>query len=70
MNHDYAHCANFTNKCPQSCFRAQLERDLRQRWAELIGCPISYVDMRGTKNCPITRKKLENLVGGRMEVDE
>ena len=70
MNHDYAHCASFTNKCPQSCFRAQLERDLRKRWAEFIGCPISYVDMRGTMNCPITRRVLENLVGGKMEVEE
>jgi hypothetical protein len=70
MNHDYAHCSDFTERCPKDCFRAQLERDLRKRWAELIGCPISYADMRGTKNCPITVKKLENLVGGKMEVEE
>lgn len=70
MNHDYAHCADFTEKCPKSCFRAQLVRDLKQNAMQYIGVPMSYMFMRGTTMCPITKKKLENLIGGKMEVDD
>ena len=43
MNHDYAHCLDFTEKCPKECFRAQLQRDLQKRREEFIGMPISYM---------------------------
>ena len=29
MNHDYAHCADYRDDCPEECFRAQLTRDLK-----------------------------------------
>lgn len=25
MNHDYAHCLDFCDDCPEECFRAKLE---------------------------------------------
>ncbi len=28
MNHDYAHCADYDEKCPMDCFRAQLTKEL------------------------------------------
>lgn len=30
MNHDYAHCLDEDSKCPDSCFRKQLNEDLRK----------------------------------------
>ena len=27
MGNDYTHCADFTDDCPEECFRAQLERN-------------------------------------------
>ena len=57
MNHDHAHCADFTEKCPKKCFRAQLVRDL-QKYGKLapyaINFPISWQHFEGTKEC---RKK-------------
>ena len=51
MNHDYTHCADFTKRCPEKCFYAQLERDLRKRWRELITKQISYGHFGGTSLC-------------------
>ena len=34
-----------------SCYRAELEVDLRTRWVEFIGVPIAYSHMYGTKGC-------------------
>lgn len=53
MNHDYAHCADFTQKCPRSCFRAQLERDLKWNSHLYVGMPISYVHFRQAGMCQI-----------------
>lgn len=51
MNHDYAHCADFTEKCPRQCFRAKLQRDLKKNYADYIGIPISYVHFRESNMC-------------------
>ena len=32
MNHDYEHCIDFKDDCPESCHRAQLVRDLEQNY--------------------------------------
>ena len=56
MNHDYAHCYDFTPKCPRSCFRAELERDLHKRRAEFVGVPISYMMLGGSEECPLTEE--------------
>lgn len=55
MNHDYAHCADFTEKCPKSCFRAQLVRDLK------AGVPVSFMHLKDTSECPLNVKKKETV---------
>ena len=52
MNHDYAHCADYeTNKsrCPKSCFRGQLVRDLEKNPRPYT----SWVHFAGTDECPL-----------------
>ena len=47
MNHDYAHCMDYTENCPKECFRGQLVRDLD-------GVPINRVrwtSFKGTDEC-------------------
>ena len=47
MNHEYAHCMDYTEDCPKECFRGQLVRDLD-------GVPISrvqWVSFKGTEEC-------------------
>lgn len=51
MNHDYIHCLDCINDCPNECFRAQLVRDLDknpQSW-------ISWGHLRDTDECPINK---------------
>ena len=50
MNHDYAHCADFKDSCPEDCFRAQLVRDL-QRYGDMKGFPVSWMHLEGTEAC-------------------
>jgi len=58
MNHDYAHCMNFNDHCPKECFRAQLERDLRQR-TDMVGVLLTYTNFALTDEC--LRWKKENV---------
>lgn len=51
MNHDATHCADFCVDCPMRCYRAELEVDLRKRWIEFIGIPLSYSHFYGTDEC-------------------
>ena len=50
MNHDYAHCLDFSNSCPKDCFRAQLTRDLKRR-IDLGGIPLTWMRFKGTEEC-------------------
>ena len=54
MNHDMAHCADFTEDCPKKCKRAKLVRDLL-RYGKLapyaINFPISWTHFKGTEEC-------------------
>ena len=50
MNHDYAHCADYTECCPKDCFRAQLTKDLKNR-VDLRGLPFSWMHFNGTEEC-------------------
>ena len=50
MNHDYAHCAGFSQDCPKKCFRAQLVRDLKLHITD-IRLPVTWIDFRGTTEC-------------------
>lgn len=60
MNHEYVHCSDCTDDCPEDCFRAQLTRDLEKindynlwiTWAHLKGigeCLNPYNEMTGKK---------------------
>lgn len=51
MNHDATHCKDFCADCPMNCYRAELEVDLRSRWAEFIKVPLSYAHLYGTDEC-------------------
>lgn len=53
MNHDYAHCLDFQNSCPASCFRAKLSRDLEKRREEYIKIPLTWSFFRQTEYCPL-----------------
>lgn len=48
MNHDYMHCADFTEKCPKKCFRAQLVRDLENMPEEYA---VSWGHLKGSEYC-------------------
>ena len=47
MNHDYAHCLDYTKDCPKECFRAELQRDIEENRSEFIGVPLTYAHLRG-----------------------
>lgn len=52
MNHDYAHCSDYeANKarCPKSCFRAELTRDLSVNPQPRT----SWMHFAGTDECPL-----------------
>lgn len=50
MNHDYAHCLDYTPDCPKDCFRAKLAKDLikqlDQPWKRYV-----WVHLLGTGEC-------------------
>lgn len=51
MNHDAAHCANYKKDCPDSCYRAQLTKELLDY--ERYPFPVSWVKFGGTDECPL-----------------
>ena len=51
MNHDATHCLDFCADCPMRCYRAELEVDLRKRWIEFVGVPLSFSHLYGTEEC-------------------
>lgn len=51
MNHDATHCLDYCPDCPMRCYRAELTEDLRSKWHEFIGVPLSYAHFYGTKEC-------------------
>ena len=54
MNHDATHCLDFKKSCPKTCYRAQLTRDLRNRFYPL---PTSWSHFKYTRECPIKLKE-------------
>ena len=58
FNHDACHCADAVSTCPSSCYRKQLEDDLRengkgQKWI------LSYSSLRNTSICPLNETESE-----------
>ena len=56
MNHDFTHCAEFSNAKKKTCFQAQLMEELKNR-PDLFGLNFSYAYFRGTDECPLTGKE-------------
>lgn len=54
MNHDYAHCADYTDDCPKECFRGELVRDLKNMPHPF---PVSWMHLRETDECMLTQKE-------------
>jgi hypothetical protein len=49
MNHDYAHCANYSRDvCPKECFRGKLVRDLVSQ-PDYIR--VTWSDFKGSDEC-------------------
>lgn len=66
MNHDYEHCIDFNDSCPESCFRAQLVRDLEQNYPPSM--EVSWMSFGDSPDCQRNRlanssPKLENENG-------
>lgn len=60
MNHDATHCDDYkVNKCPKTCYRAQLTQDLRDSQYRFLRLPISWVNFKGTKECPLTKEAVD-----------
>lgn len=57
MNHDATHCADYSEKCPKSCYRAELTAELMKRRGELHYLPISWCHYLGTRECMYRRDK-------------
>lgn len=55
MNHDYAHCLDYSKDCPKKCFRGELVRDLQER-TDLVGIPLTWANLEGTQYCEKTKK--------------
>ena len=53
MNHDYAHCADYNEKCPKHCFRGALVRDLVNVPDYL---PITFSNFKGTQYCEMEKQ--------------
>ena len=62
MNHDYAHCLDYTKDCPRECFRAQLQKDIEERRSEFVGNPLTYAHLGGTDECKLVRGKKMRLI--------
>ena len=60
MNHDYAHCLDFSKDCPKKCFRAQLVREL-ESYGKLapyaVNMPVSWAHFKDTEECKNKKKK-------------
>ncbi len=49
MNHDATHCLDYSkNKCPKTCYRAQLTEELKRIYYPL---PVSWSHLEGTNLC-------------------
>ena len=51
MNHDYAHCLDFSKDCPKDCFRAKLTKDLKENAYKYAWKEWDWMSFKGTKEC-------------------
>lgn len=57
MNHDYAHCLDYNERCPQECFRGELVRDIKN-YPKMMA---TWTHFAGTKEC--YKNKQNNNMG-------
>lgn len=70
MNHDYAHCLDYTENCPKDCFRAELQRDIEETRSEFIGVPMAYSHLGSTVECKLVmEKKMDHLIRRQDAID-
>ena len=48
MIHDYSHCLDYTDQCPENCFRAKLTKKAIEE-----GFTVSWQHFGHTYECPI-----------------
>ena len=65
MNHDYAHCLDATEHCPEDCFRAMLVRDLKNQEFKIV----SWMHFIGTDECILEDAVHRNKNNGNTEVE-
>ena len=53
MDHEDIHCFDFTDKCPEDCFRARNERDLDSETNDIEPRFLTYMHLKGTKECKL-----------------
>lgn len=47
MNHDYAHCMDYSTNCPKDCFRARLTKEALDKHYAIV----SFMHFEGTDEC-------------------
>ena len=57
MNHDYAHCLDYSDDCPEECFRGMLVRDLHKQDIKIA----SWTHFIDTNECMLKRKEKEMI---------
>lgn len=53
MNHDYVHCVDWVDICPETCFRAQLMKDIRENLSEYLNVPLNWARLKDTDYCEL-----------------
>jgi len=48
MNHDATHCLDYGKGCTMACYRAQLTKELREKFYPM---PVSWAHLKGKKEC-------------------
>lgn len=51
MNHDYEHCADYTDACPKKCFRAKLTKEILTNPTLVPNGCVSWMNLKDTGEC-------------------
>ena len=54
FNHDATHCFDFSEDCPESCYRAELARDLKRNEHDVL--ILSYAQLKDTSECELNKE--------------
>ena len=56
MNHDYAHCMDYSPDCPMECFRARLTKEALDKYYTIV----SFMHFENTEECKREESKYDN----------